>query len=190
MISSRTGSITRNAIATLCATWAVALAAVLNLADTAAHAQSATPNMAASALQQVELTDEAARNALRAYLELKTKYEDKAPPGSDAQALAQAMMAMGAISATLSKHGFSDTETWYRTLISFIIAHTAGVEGKMSDMQKSMQALRENTSIPEATKKQLMAQLSALLPSENNLAVAKSVSEDPEFARIIAEVKN
>ena len=75
-------------------------------------------------------------------------------------------------------------------LTSFIIAHTAAVEGKMEEMKASLQQLRDTPNLPEATKEQMIAQLSALLPSEQNLAVAESVSGDPEFAAIIDEIKN
>ncbi len=141
-------------------------------------------------LEQVELTEDAAKSALRAYAELKAEFKDQAPAGSDAQTFAQAMIARGTMTTALAKHGFSDVQAWYRTLTSFIIAYSAGVEGKMEDMKKSMQQLRDTPNLPEATKQQMIAQLSALLPSERNLAVAQSVSADPEFAGIIAEIKN
>jgi hypothetical protein len=145
---------------------------------------------AAPFLEQIELTEDAAKNALRAYAQLREDYKDQAPPGSDTQAFAQALIARGAITTALAQYGFSDTDAWYRTLISFIIAHTAGVEGKLAEMRRSLQQLRDTDSIPEDMKEQMIAQLSGLIPSEHNVAVATSVAADPEFAQIIAEIKN
>lgn len=151
------------------------------------HAQT-TPGV--GILDQVELTEDDAKRALRAYIVLKEKYKDVAPAGSDAQSFAQAMMAHGALTSTLTEYGFADIQAWYRVLTSFIIAHTAAVEGKMEEMQASLQQLRDTPNLPEATKEQMIAQLSALLPSEQNLAVAEAVSADPEFAAIIDEIRN
>ena len=60
----------------------------------------------------------------------------------------------------------------------------------MEEMKASLQQLSDTPNLPEATKQQMIAQLSALLPSAQNLAVAESVSGDPEFAAIIDEIKN
>lgn len=152
-----------------------------------ANAQTTAPS-AAPFLEQIELTDENAKNALRAYDELRTKYKDQVPAGSDARAFAQALMIRGVVTATLAKHGFSDTSLWYRTLISFILAHNAGVKGNLADMRKSIQQMRDTQGIPEETKQQMIAQMSALIPSEQNVAVAATVAKDPDCARIIADI--
>ncbi len=154
------------------------------------HQVHAQTSPATSVLEQIDLTEDAAKSALRAYMELRADYKDQAPAGSDAQTFAQALIARGALASALARHGFTDTNTWYRTLTSFIIAHSAGVDGKMAEMQKSMQQLRDTPNLPEATKEQMIAQLSALLPSEQNVEVAKSVASDPEFASIIEEIRN
>lgn len=154
-----------------------------------AQAQSPTPDVNLPTVNQIDLTEETAANAMFAFRDFKKKYGDAAPPDSDAQAYVRAMLASSDMQATARRYGFADTNDWYQTLFSFVMAHAVATEGNYEQMKKSMAAIRNNPDLPDEVKKQVAASLGGLLPPEGNIKVARSMAANPDYAAMIAEFK-
>ena len=153
------------------------------------QAQSPAPDVNLPTVNQVDLTEEMAKNAMLAFRDFKNKYGDAAPPDSDAQAYVRTMLASSDMQATAREYGFADTNDWYQTLFSFVMAHAVATEGNYEQMKKSMAAIRNNPDLPEEVKKQVAASLGGLLPPEGNIKVARSMAANPDYAAMIAEFK-
>ncbi len=156
---------------------------------------AATPSVAQTdasgmpVIEQVPLTYDSAKNAMLAMRELKAAYGETAPPTSEAQAWASAMAMNAGAQAIVQNHGFDDTAHWHKTLMSFIMANLMDEEGQGGEMAQMIAQLENNDQIPESVKEQMLERFRALMPSEDNLAVARDVAADPECAALIAELK-
>ena len=155
----------------------VAAIAVTALLQANAVAQTGIPT-----IPTVELTEKAARDALKAYHEMRETFEGQEISDNDAKSMAQAMMLHTKAQSIVQSHGFADPNEWHTTLISFVLAYGAIREGNLEKMKTSIAQLEATPGLPEETKKQMMDQMRALIPSDNNIAVTKAVSADPDFA--------
>jgi hypothetical protein len=169
--------------------WATALmmaiVAGIGITTPAAAQSSGLPQF-----EQVALTEEDAKNAMYAYRDLKERYGDEVAPMSETEAMLQGLTIRDDVQATVSSYGFADMADWHRTLLSFIMAHMMGVEGRMADIEAAIAQLQDNDQIPEATKQQMMERFSAMLPSEDNVEIARQVGADPECAALIEDLRN
>lgn len=169
---------------------AVLLAAVLQAFwFGTSHAQSPMPEVGLPKTNQVELTEEMAENALLAFRDFKRKYKDAAPPDSDAKAYVRAMLASADMQATAKRYGFADTNDWYQTLFSFVMAHSVATEGDYDQLKRSIAGIQNNPDLPDSVKQQLAASLGAFLPPEGNVKLATAMAANPDYAELIAEVK-
>ena len=130
---------------------------------------------------QTELTDKSAKGALDAYLAIKDKYGDAVPQTNSKMTRLEAFEALEGVNSITSSNGFSDTEDWHKTLISVAMAYGFAKEGKTGDLDKSVAKIRESTQIPEQLKQQMIALIAGARPSENNLAVVKSLMADDVY---------
>ena len=155
----------------------------------AAHAQSPMPEVDLPKVNQIDLTEKSAHNAMLAFRDFKKKYANAAPPDSDAKAYVRAMLASADMQATAKSYGFTDTNHWYQTLFSFVMAYSIATEGDYEKMKRSMAGIQNNPDLPEELKTRLAASLGALLPPERNVELAKSMAANPDYSPLIAEIK-
>jgi len=166
------------------------LAIVLHIALLgAAQAQSPMPEVDLPKVNQNDLTEKSAHNAMLAFRDFKKKYANAAPPDSDAKAYVRAMLASADMQATARSYGFSETNHWYQTLFSFVMAYSIVTEGDYEKMKRSMAGIQNNPELPEELKARLAASLGALLPPEKNVELAKSMAANPDYTALIAEIK-
>ena len=155
----------------------------------AAQAQSPMPEVDLPKANQIDLTETSAHNAMLAFRDFKKKYANAAPPDSDAKAYVRAMLASADMQATAKSYGFSDTNHWYQTLFSFVMAYSIATEGDYEKMKRSMAGIQNNPDLPEELKARLAANLGALLPPERNVELAKTMAANPDYSALIAEIK-
>ena len=169
---------------------AVLFAAVLHATwSSTSHAQSPMPEVNLPKVNQIDLTEKLAENALLAFRDFKRKYKDAAPPDSDAKAYVRAMLASADMQATAKSYGFADTNDWYQTLFSFVMAHSVATEGDYEQMKRSIAGIQNNPDLPDSVKQQLAASLGSFLPPEGNVKIATAMAANPDYAALIAEVK-
>jgi hypothetical protein len=177
-------------------TFRIALAALVALAAGAASAQNppaippgamGIPGAAGvTTVPQVELTEKSAKGAIDAYLAIKDKYGDEAP---EPKTTAEGYAALDGVNAIVAGQGFSNTGQWHTALTSVAIAYGFVKDGKTGDeIDASLAKIKDNPQIPENLKQQMIAMIAGVRPSQNNLAVVKSLMDDGSYASKLARI--
>ena len=137
-------------------------------------------------IPQVELTEESAKGAVDAYAAIREKYGDRVQPRTTAEGYA----ALDGANAIVGSHGFNDTADWHKALTSVALAYGFAKDGKSAaDVDASLAKMRDNPQIPDNLKKQMMAMIAGLRPSENNLTVVRSLMADSSYASKLETLK-
>jgi hypothetical protein len=134
----------------------------------------------------VELTADTARRAIDTYLEVQEKYGDRAiDDPSDAKAIADTMKTEGIydkVTSDVTHHGFSGVEDWAKTFTSVGLAASFVREGQdAGSVDRQIADLEKDEAVPQAMKDATIAMLRQMRPSENNIAVAKALIDDPAY---------
>jgi hypothetical protein len=157
------------------------------------HAQSneevtAPKQQALSApnVSQVELTADTAHRAIDTFLEMQVKYGESAfDDPSDPKAFIESMKTAGIydkVAADVTKHGFTGVEEWAKTFASVGLAASFVREGQdAGSVDRQIADLEKDEAVPQAMKDATIAMLRQMRPSENNLAVAKALLDDPGY---------
>ncbi len=134
-------------------------------------------------IPQTELSDETAKGAIDAYLAIKEKYGDDTPqPNTRGGNAATAFSALDGVNAITNNFGFSDTGEWHKTLISVAMAYGFSKDSKTgADVDASLAKIKDNPQIPASLKEQMMAMITKMRPSENNLGVVQSLLASPDY---------
>jgi hypothetical protein len=135
---------------------------------------------------QVELTADAARRAIDTFLEVQGKYGESAlDDPSDPKAIADTMKTAGIydkVTADVTHHGFSGVEDWAKTFTSVGLAASFVREGQdAGSVDRQIADLEKDEAVPQAMKDATIAMLRQMRPSENNIAVAKALIDDPGY---------
>jgi hypothetical protein len=162
--------------------WAGELEAQTSNEDTVSQQQEQT----APPATQVELTADAARRAIDTFLEVQGKYGESAlDDPSDPKAIADTMKTAGIydkVTADVTHNGFSGVEDWAKTFTSVGLATSFVREGQdAGSVDRQIADLEKDEAVPQAMKDATIAMLRQMRPSENNIAVAKALIDDPAY---------
>jgi len=120
-------------------------------------------------LNQVELTAETARR------------DDP----SDPKAFIESMKTAGIydkVDADVKQHGFTGVDDWAKTFASVGLAASFVREGQdAGSVDRQIADLQKDEAVPQAMKDATIAMLRQMRPSENNLAIAKALLDDPAY---------
>ena len=141
----------------------------------------------AAKIPQVELSGESARSAIDAYFEMREMYGDKAPVVKPRGTGAKAFATLDGVTSILTKHGYSDTQAWYDTIVSVAMAYGFS-RNKGGNIEKSIAEMKNNANIPAAMKEKMLAMMQDIRPSENNVNVIKSLLSDPAYGEKIRHI--
>jgi hypothetical protein len=135
---------------------------------------------------QVELTAETARRAVDTFLELEGKYGENAfDDPSDPKAFVDSMRTANIydkVDADVKQHAFTGVEDWARTFASVGLAASFVREGQdAGSVDRQIADLEQDEAVPQAMKDATIAMLRQMRPSENNLAIAKALLDDPAY---------
>lgn len=137
-------------------------------------------------LNQVELTAETARRAIDTFLEMQGKYGESAfDDPSDPKAFIESMKTAGIydkVDADVKQHGFTGVDDWAKTFASVGLAASFVREGQdAGSVDRQIADLQKDEAVPQAMKDATIAMLRQMRPSENNLAIAKALLDDPAY---------
>src|SRR5262245_16386524 len=149
--------------------------------------------LAAAPATQGELTADAARRAIDTFLEVQGKYGESAlDDPSDPKAIADTMKTEGIydkVTADVTHHGFSGIEDWAKTFTSVGLAASFVREGQdAGSVDRQIADLEKDEAVPQAMKDATIAMLRQMRPSENNIAVAKALIDDPAYKEKVDRV--
>ena len=178
----RCGALLLSTVIFLALPWLGAVQAQTSDDGSVAHQQEP----AAAPAPQVELTADTARRAIDTFLEVKGKYGDNAlDDPSDPKAIADTMKTEGIydkVKSDVTQHGFSGVEDWAKTFTSVGLAASFVREGQdAGSVDRQIADLEKDEAVPQAMKDATIAMLRQMRPSENNIAVAKALIEDPAY---------
>jgi hypothetical protein len=181
-MASRCGALLLSTMILLAPAWLGALEAQTSEDEAGSQPQE----LAASMVGQVELTPDAARRAIDTFLAVQSKYGESAlDDPSDPKAVAQTMKTAGIydkVTADVTQHGFSGVEDWARTFASVGLAASFVREGQdTGSVDRQIADLENDEEVPQAMKDATIAMLRQMRPSENNIAVAKALIDDPAY---------
>lgn len=149
-------------------------------------------------LQQIPLTQDVIKRFMSSFpklIALGKKYESQAPQGADTKSSPGKVMTayMTSVEArtemqkTLQDNGFKDFGEWTKIATSVALAYGYAKSGKDPDeiaaqMDKATEKIKNNSKMPEAQKKQVIAmmrqQAGLLAPLPGNVEIAKSMLDE------------
>ncbi len=132
-------------------------------------------------IPKTELTESSAKGAIDAYLAMKEKYGTDTPEPDMKGSAATAFTNLAGVEQIIKGQGFSDTNEWHKTLVSVAMAYGFAKDGKQGEIDESIAKLKNNPQIPAAIKEQMLATMSGIRPSENNLAVVKALLGNSDY---------
>ena len=132
--------------------------------------------------QTVFLTVGAAKRAVDAFVAVRDKYNNEGIENYNSLEEFVAETEAGKrLEADVAAHGFDDISDWNRTIMAVGFAYSAIVYDYATDLRQQIEEVREDRSLDESMRTQLIAGLNALMPSRNNRSVLQALLRDPIY---------
>jgi hypothetical protein len=129
-----------------------------------------------------ELTVDAAMRAIDAFAAVRDKYTDAGLENYDSlEAFVAETEAGKRLEADIMAHGFADITDWNDTITAVAFAYTAFVYDYAADLRQQIRAVRDDPTIDDEMRAQLIAGLNGLMPSRNNRIVMQSLFRDQAY---------
>ena len=136
----------------------------------------------AEELDTQELTVDAAKRAIDAFAEVRDKYNDAGMENYESLEDFVAETEAGKrLEADIMAYGFSDITDWNETILLVGIAYSAFVYDHAADLRQQIRAIRDDPTIDDDMRAQLIAGLNALMPSTNNRVVMQELFRDQAY---------
>jgi hypothetical protein len=132
--------------------------------------------------EPVELTVEAARRAVDAFVAVRDKYNDEGLEDYNSLEEFVAETEPGKrLEAEVMEHGFADITDWNQTIMAVGFAYSAIVYDYASDLRQQIEAVRKDRTLDQQMRERLIAGLTALMPSRSNRTVLQALLDDPIY---------
>ena len=136
----------------------------------------------AEELDTENLTVDAAKRAIDAFAEVRDKYNDAGLENYESLEEFVAETAAGKrLEAEIRSYGFSDITDWNETIMAVGIAYSAFVYDYAADLRQQIRAVRDDPTIEDELRAQLITGLNALMPSINNRVVMQELFNDQSY---------
>ena len=133
-------------------------------------------------LEVEELTVDAAKRAIDAFAEVRDKYNDAGMENYNSLEEFVAETEAGKrLEAEIMGFGFSDISDWNETIMAVGIAYSAFVYDYASDLRQQIREIRDDRSIDDDMRAQLIAGLNALMPSTTNRIVMQELFNEQAY---------
>jgi hypothetical protein len=136
----------------------------------------------AEELDTKKLTVDAAKRAIDAFAEVRDKYNDVGMENYNSLEEFVAETEAGKrLEAEIMSFGFSDISDWNETIMAVSFAYSAFVYDYAADLRQQISAVRDDPTIDDEMRAQLIAGLNALMPSRNNRVVMQELFGDQAY---------
>jgi hypothetical protein len=136
----------------------------------------------AEELDIADLTVDAAKRAIDAFAEVRDKYNDAGMENYESLEDFVAETEAGKrLEAEIMGFGFSDIGDWNETIMLVGIAYSAFVYDYAADLRQQIREIRDDPTIDDDMRAQLIAGLNALLPSTHNRIVMQELFNDQAY---------
>jgi hypothetical protein len=134
------------------------------------------------AAETVELTIDIAKRALDALAEVRDKYTTE---GIENYATLEEFVAETEagkrLEADIMAHGFADITDWNVAIMAVGFAYSAIIYDYEADLRQQIEDVRNDPNLDEEMRAQLVAGLTALMPSRGNRIVVQALLDDPIY---------
>ena len=132
--------------------------------------------------EPVELTVDAAKRAVDAFVAVRDKYSDEGLEDYDTLEEFVAETEAGKrLEAEVMEHGFADIADWNQTIMAVGFAYSAIVYDYASDLRQQIEDVRKDRTLDQDMRERLIAGLTALMPSRANRTVLQALLDDPIY---------
>lgn len=129
-----------------------------------------------------ELTVDAAKRAIDAFAEVRDKYNDAGMENYESlEEFVADTQAGKRLEAEIKTFGFTDIGDWNDTIMLVGIAYSAFVYDYAADLRQQIREIRDDPTIDDDMRAQLIAGLNALLPSTHNRIVMQELFNDQAY---------
>ena len=136
----------------------------------------------AEELDIANLTVDAAKRAIDAFAEVRDKYNDAGMETYESLEDFVAETEAGKrLEAEIMGFGFSGIGEWNETIMLVGIAYSAFVYDYAADLRQQIREIRDDPTIDDDMRAQLIAGLNALLPSTTNRIVMQELFNDQDY---------
>jgi hypothetical protein len=129
-----------------------------------------------------DLTVDAAKRAIDAFAEVRDKYNDAGMENYESlEDFVAETQAGKRLESEIREFGFSDIGDWNETIMLVGIAYSAFVYDYAADLRQQIREIRDDRTIDDDMRAQLIAGLNALMPSRNNRVVMQELFNDQAY---------
>jgi len=129
-----------------------------------------------------KLTVDAAKRAIDAFAEVRDKYNDAGMENYESLEDFVAETEAGKrLEADIMAYGFSDIAEWNETIMLVGIAYSAFVYDYAADLRQQIREIRDDPTIDDDMRAQLITGLNALMPSTRNRIVMQELFNDQSY---------
>jgi hypothetical protein len=134
------------------------------------------------AAETVELTIDIAKRALDALAEVRDKYTTEGIENYiTLEEFVAETEAGKRLEADIMAHGFADITDWNVAIMAVGFAYSAIIYDYAADLRQQIEEVRNDPNLDEEMRAQLVAGLTALMPSRANRIVVQALLDDPIY---------
>jgi hypothetical protein len=142
-------------------------------------------------IQTVELTPDMARRAVDVFALVREKYKDSnLEEYENLQDFVDQTPDGKNFEADVKAHGFNTVTDWNTAITTVGFAYSALTDNQTDDVKAQIEEVKKDTSIAQDLKDKMIASLTAMIPSENNLRVVRDLMNEPAYSdklKLLAE---
>jgi hypothetical protein len=134
------------------------------------------------AAESVVLTIDTAKRALEALAEVRDKYTTEGIENYlTLEEFVAETEAGKRLEADIMAHGFANITDWNVAIMAVGFAYSAIIYDYAADLRQQIEDVRNDASLDEEMRAQLVAGLTALMPSRDNRIVVQALLDDPIY---------
>jgi hypothetical protein len=134
------------------------------------------------AAESVVLTIDTAKRALDAFAEVRDKYTTEGIENyMTLEEFVAETEAGKRLEADIMAHGFANITDWNVAIMAVGFAYSAIIYDYAADLRQQIEEVRNDASLDEEMRAQLVAGLTALMPSRDNRIVVQALLDDPIY---------
>jgi len=142
-------------------------------------------------IQTIELTLDIAHRAVDVFALVRDKYKDSnLEEYENLQDFVDQTPAGKNFEADVKAHGFNTVTDWNTAITTVGFAYSALTDDQTDDVKAQIEEVKKDTSIAQDLKDKMIASLTAMIPSENNLKVVREMMNEPAYSeklKLLAE---
>ena len=141
-------------------------------------------------VKMVDLTLDAAKRAVDAYILLKDKYKDAALENYETlQEFVDKDPQGKAFDADVKAAGFANVDIWNQTVTTVSAAYANIMNDQTADIKSQIEEAQKDTAMAQDMRDKIVASLNALIPTQDNQKVVQQLIDDPAYTEKLKQLE-